>query len=215
MVSNDYKPGENKFTGKIFKVTGKMAPTAAVNRTDGVITKVDLQAPGADTVDLVDGGSRGDLVTAGDDGCLYATQTDRVLKVTNVDGTCTRGSGGSGGATPSSGLGNGLVPTRFAVLDARARSAKACPAKRRIRVRISFPPGHVRVARVFLGARRVQTVRGRALRRAVTLRLLPVKAFRVTVRATLRSGRRVARQTRYSGCGRRVLSRKRLRVHRR
>lgn len=38
--------------------------------------------------DAVTGGSRGDFLTVGQDGCLYATQTDRVLKVTNADGTC-------------------------------------------------------------------------------------------------------------------------------
>ena len=58
-------------------------PFLVVNRTDGVITKVDLQAPGAPQTDIVTGGSRGDLVAAGDDGCLYATQTDSVLRVTN------------------------------------------------------------------------------------------------------------------------------------
>jgi hypothetical protein len=34
------------------------------------------------------GGTRGDFVAVGPDGCLYATQTDRILLVTNADGTC-------------------------------------------------------------------------------------------------------------------------------
>ena len=66
-------------------------PFLVVNRTDGVITKVDLQAPGAPQTDIVTGGSRGDLVAVGDDGCLYATQTDRVLRVTNANRTVRQG----------------------------------------------------------------------------------------------------------------------------
>jgi hypothetical protein len=186
---------------------GDPPPFLVVNRIDGVITKIDLQAPGAEQVTLMDGGSRGDLAAVGDDGCLYATQTDRVLKLTNADGTCTRGRGE--GDAPA--LGQGLLPSRSSVLDANARS-KTCSPRKRIKVRVGFPEGRLRVARVYLGARRVRTVRGKRRHRPVTLRFLPARSFRVTVRATLRSGRRVARQTRYSACGRKVLSRKRVRV---
>lgn len=35
------------------------------------------------------GGSRGDFSAVGPDGCLYATQTATVIKVTNADGTCS------------------------------------------------------------------------------------------------------------------------------
>ena len=35
------------------------------------------------------GGSRGDFSTVGFDGCIYATQTDRVIKVTNDDSSCS------------------------------------------------------------------------------------------------------------------------------
>src|SRR5207248_11352489 len=35
------------------------------------------------------GGSRGDFVTVGPSGCLYATQSDRVIRVTKADGTCS------------------------------------------------------------------------------------------------------------------------------
>ena len=54
----------------------------------GVITKVDLTTSPPTITNIVTGGSRGDFATVGPDGCLYATQTDRVLKVTNADGTC-------------------------------------------------------------------------------------------------------------------------------
>lgn len=61
------------------------------NRNNGTITKVDLTTTPPTLTNAVTGGSRGDFLTVGQDGCLYATQTDRVLKVTNADGTCLGG----------------------------------------------------------------------------------------------------------------------------
>jgi hypothetical protein len=57
-----------------------------VNRNDGTITKVDLSS--ATQTNIVTGGSRGDFVTVGPDGCLYATQSTSVEKVTASDGSC-------------------------------------------------------------------------------------------------------------------------------
>jgi len=58
------------------------------NRNDGIITKVDLTLTPPALSNIFKGGTRGDFVTVGPDGCLYATQSDRVLLVTNADGTC-------------------------------------------------------------------------------------------------------------------------------
>ncbi len=58
------------------------------NRNDGTITKIDLTTVPPTLTNIVTGGTRGDFATVGFDGCLYATQTDSVLKVTNADGTC-------------------------------------------------------------------------------------------------------------------------------
>lgn len=189
---------------------GTPPPFLVVNRTDGVITKVDLTRPGAAQTDLVRDGSRGDLVAVGDDGCLYATQTDSVLKVTNADGTC-RPPAGSGGSEDSSSrppvLGPGLAPTSVPP----GPQVRRCPVGRRLRVSVRFRGRRLRVARVYVGARRVRTVRGRALRRPVRLRSLPARRFTVTVRGTTRRGRRVVRRTRYSACGTRVLSRRTIR----
>ncbi len=56
------------------------------NNNNGTISKIDLKTF-TQTV-IVSGGSRGDFVTVGSDGCLYVTQTDSILKVTSSDGTC-------------------------------------------------------------------------------------------------------------------------------
>jgi len=63
-------------------------PFLVTNDNDGTMTKVDLTAPYTQTV-ILRGGTRGDFVTVGPDGCLYATQSSTILKVTNADGSCS------------------------------------------------------------------------------------------------------------------------------
>jgi hypothetical protein len=101
-------------TGGVAKITGTNSPTPGAvtilpvfvgadgmaisatpstpflygNDNAGIIAKVDLSTSPPTVTDIVTGGSRGDFATVGPDGCLYATQTDRVIKVTNADGTC-------------------------------------------------------------------------------------------------------------------------------
>jgi len=64
------------------------APFLYSNNNGGTITKIDLSTSPPTLTNIVSGGSRGDFATVGSDGCLYATQTDTVIKVTNADGSC-------------------------------------------------------------------------------------------------------------------------------
>lgn len=68
-------------------------PYLFANRNNGIVTKLDLSGSPANNAapatDIFTGGSRGDFSTVGPDGCLYITQTDRVVKITNADGTCS------------------------------------------------------------------------------------------------------------------------------
>jgi hypothetical protein len=74
-------------------------PFLYVNRNDGIITRIDTSAlpanaiscndAGAPCTNIFTNGSRGDFVAVGPSGCLYATQSDRVIKVTKADGTCS------------------------------------------------------------------------------------------------------------------------------
>jgi hypothetical protein len=186
---------------------GGPPPFIVANRRDGRITKVDLAT--RQQTDLVVEGSRGDLIAVGADGCLYATQTDTVLKVTNAGGACrpaggaAGGSGGSGGSASGLALGAGLSPTSVPVPRALRGVVTGCPRGSRVTVRLGFRGQRLRFARVYVGGKRVRTVRGRALRRSVRVTSrLPTRAFTVTVRATTRSGRRLIRRTRYAACGR-------------
>lgn len=58
----------------------------AVNENNGNIMQVGL-ATGAQSL-IASGGTRGDFVTVGPDGCLYATQSTSIELVTLADGTC-------------------------------------------------------------------------------------------------------------------------------
>jgi sugar lactone lactonase YvrE len=58
----------------------------AVNENNGNIMMVTLTT-GAQTL-IASGGTRGDFVTVGADGCLYATQSASIERVTKSDGTC-------------------------------------------------------------------------------------------------------------------------------
>ena len=63
-------------------------PFVYTNNNNGTITKVDLSSTPPALTNIFSGGSRGDFAAVGSDRCLYATQMDRVIKVTNADGTC-------------------------------------------------------------------------------------------------------------------------------
>jgi hypothetical protein len=165
-----------------------------VNRNDGVITRVNF---GGGTTDLVRGGSRGDFAAVGVDGCLYATQTNSVIRVTNPDGSCSNGSS-------SSGLGGGLsttapvqvVPPSAIGLPRNVR----CSDKRGFR----FTLHHARGARVVLvlvyvnGHLRLR-VHGANLRH-LRLRRLPQRRFVVRIVSIENTGLTIISTRTYRGC---------------
>ena len=92
--TNSATPGAVTFLASVPFIDGMAVsadlnnPFLYANRNDGIITKIDLTTAPPTLTNIVTGGSRGDFAAVGFDGCLYATQTDSVLKVTNADGTC-------------------------------------------------------------------------------------------------------------------------------
>jgi hypothetical protein len=189
---------------------GAALPFLVVNRTDGRITKVDLRDDARPQTDIVTGGTRGDLIAVGDDGCLYATQTDAILRITNADGGCrAKPDPATGGPGASAALEGGLLTTSVRVRATLATGGLArCSRTRRLRVAIRFGGARMQHVRVYVAGRRVRTVRGRALRRPVRIASLPNRTFTVTVRARTRGGRSLVRRTTYSACGRKVLRRR-------
>jgi hypothetical protein len=61
-------------------------PFLMINRIDGTVTRVDLTT-GA-TTDILTGGTRGDFAAVDSHGCLYVTQSDRIVRITAADGSC-------------------------------------------------------------------------------------------------------------------------------
>ncbi len=92
--TNSATPGASTFIVGVPSIDGMAisadpnTPFLYGNRNDGIITKVDLTTGPPTLTNIFTGGTRGDFAAVGFDGCLYATQTDRVVKVTNADGTC-------------------------------------------------------------------------------------------------------------------------------
>src|SRR5207248_4124079 len=64
-------------------------PFLLTDRNDGTITKIDLATDPPTLTDIVTGGTRGDFIAVGADGCVYATQSTSIVKVTNADGSCS------------------------------------------------------------------------------------------------------------------------------
>ena len=175
-------------------------PFLVVNRHDGTITRVELTGARRMT-DLVTGGTRGDLSAVGPDGCLYATQTDTIIKVSAASGGCHAASGADDGGL----LGAGLVPTTPPIQPTASQFLKAltsrCAARRSVTLRFRAPGGvALRRARVLLGRRVVRRLGGSALRRPGTLREMPSGALRLTVVGTTRHGRRVVLRRRIPAC---------------
>jgi len=63
-------------------------PYVICNNNDGTLKQVDLNANPATVTQILAGGSRGDFSVVGYDGCIYATQTDRVVKIAGDNGQC-------------------------------------------------------------------------------------------------------------------------------
>jgi hypothetical protein len=59
------------------------------NRIDGIVTRVDLGSqPAAGQSNILTGGTRGDFAAADSHGCLYATQSDRLVRIAPADAAC-------------------------------------------------------------------------------------------------------------------------------
>ena len=154
-----------------------------VNRTDGVISKVDLGD--GNVTNLVTGGTRGDFAAVGADGCFYATQQSSITKMTNRDGSCHGLAGGR------------LVPsTQGTDLPARRR----CLDRRRFTFRLHHGPTTTVVGvDVFVNGKRRVHKRGPDIRRVV-LRRLPKRRFHVRVVSTHSNGSRLVSVRTYHGC---------------
>jgi sugar lactone lactonase YvrE len=175
--------------------SGSTPPFVIVNRTTGSVTRVDLQNGSQSNTDLVTGGSRGDFPTVGFDGCMYATQTDRVLKITDPNGTCGEGAGLLGKLFPStpphlSGGSNAL----------RLPASKGCVDRRKFTFKLHHARGtRIVQADAFVNGKRKVHLRRHSIKR-ITLKKLPKGKFRVRIVARQSNGSRKISTRTYNGC---------------
>jgi hypothetical protein len=172
--------------------------------TRGTIEKIDLLSAPAGVTQVAAGGSRGDLGTAGSDGCLYATQSDRVVKVTNSDGSC-----GLLPTLPTRPLFAGIGQTRAqAVASAKralmilslARSARTLTHARRVRARTKLVGPPLLAVRLTLS-----DARGRVFARGSTPRLIGTRTLTLKrTRTRVRPGLVRLRASGWSGSRKRV-----------
>ena len=175
------------------------APKLAVNRWNGTVTLVDTTTQPPTTTDIMTGGDRGDFVTVGPDGAMYATQRSRVLMITS-DGP------GAGPFAPvatflPSAIRNPLRASRL------IRMSRSCRPSQHLRIRLRKVAG-IRVSRLSVMVRgRVRAFRRgskamrRLRRRSLIVRRLPRRSsFRVKAVATASDKRKFRVTRRYRSC---------------
>jgi hypothetical protein len=83
-----------------------------------------------------------------------------------------------------------------------ARAIRACKRRKAVRIRLRAAPRHDKLtSAVFaIDGKTVKKLRGRKLRRVVTLRKLPAKAFRLTVTLRTKKGKTFRSARRYGAC---------------
>jgi hypothetical protein len=171
------------------------APFVIVARNDGVITRVNLTSP-VTTTDLLTGGTRGDFVAVDSNHCVYPDQSDRVLRITNPDGSCTNANGGAA----DFGLGDGLFPSTPASDPLGLPAAHGCVDSRKFTFRLHHAQGaRVVDASVFINGKLKKRAHRRDIR-SITLTALPRGRFQVRIIAVQNTGSRLVSTRTYRGC---------------
>jgi hypothetical protein len=167
-----------------------------VARNDGFVTRVDLTSP-VTTTDLISGASRGDFVAVDNNHCVFPDQSDRILRITNPDGSCTTATGGD---TPAGGLGGGLFPTTPASDSLGLPSNGHCIDTRKFRFRLHHAKrARVVKATVLINGKVKKRVHGHAIE-TLTLKALPQRKFTVRIIAVQNTGSRLVSTRTYRGC---------------
>jgi hypothetical protein len=201
--ANDPAAGQTSVLAQVPKADGialgqgtsAAPPYLLVNRNDGVITRVDLTSGAPHSIDVLTGGTRGDFVTLDASGCVYATQTTEILKITNSDGTC----GGNRGITAV----GATAPTTSAEQVAHVLglpSTRDCIDRRKFTFKLHHAKKQPVVDVVaFINGKRKAHKRGGDIKRLVIKRL-PRRKFVLRIVATQKSGSELISTRTYKGC---------------
>jgi hypothetical protein len=172
---------------------GTSAPFLAVNRNDGIVTQVSTSSNGPSETNIFTGGSRGDLAAVDSFGCLYITQSDRVVRISGTGDTC-QFQPTTPGVTPPPPVEKGGQGQKG------GGGQKSCVALKTVTVRLKRPD-QLRSATIFLNGRKVRNVRGSSLRRPILITHLRPVPLTVKIVATTTNGHRLISYRRWANCG--------------
>lgn len=177
--------------------SGGAPPYVMVNRTDGMVTRVDMSSGAPATSDIFTSGSRGDFAAVDSRGCLYVTQSASIVEITPARGPC--------GLTPTT-LGprpppGVVIDTLSPAAHAGSRSSRACRRMARLVIRMR-QRGRIRLtsALVYVNRRLVMRLSRRNATAPIVLRRLPAGPIIVTVRARTTHGHRLSATRHYANC---------------
>jgi hypothetical protein len=174
-------------------------PFVFVNRTDGLLTRVDFSSTPPAQSDVLTGGTRGDFVAVDSRGCLYITQRDSIVRVIPRERRCELSP-----TTP--GAGSEAAPPPGITIDTvsgQARNRK-CLVRNRLAIRLR-QRGRIRLKRVavYVKGRYRKTVRNRRVTAPIVIRRVPRGKFTVKLVARTTKGRKLTAKKRFRNCQRR------------
>ncbi len=175
-------------------------PFLVVNGTDGRITRIDFSKSPPAQSPVMTGGSRGDFVAVDSLGCLYATQTSSIVRVAPEGSACdlVASTPGASGSPVRPGL---VLDVVNSTATEAGSPAKKCKRLRKITLRVRQRGGvRLRFVRVYVGSKRVKTLRNKKVSSKITLRSLPRRSFTVKLVAKTTKGKTLKKRKRFKSC---------------
>jgi streptogramin lyase len=179
----------------IGRVAAGENPFVIANATDGNVTRIDFSKLPAEKTPVLTDGTRGDFVAVDSRGCLYATQTSSILRITPAGRACELEPSTPGGGAP-----------RVAAIDVDpirpADPAQSCTRRLRKVVLRVRQRGRVRLRwiRVYVAGKRVQKLENKRVTSRITVRRIPRRDFTVKLVAKTTKDKTMKKKVRYKNC---------------
>jgi hypothetical protein len=173
-------------------------PFLMVNRNDGALTRVDLEPGGARQTTVLSGGSRGDFVAVDSRGCMYATQTERIVRVDPPGAGCELSPSTPEPAEP---VAPGLALDVASAPAQNSAGATSCTRLKTLVLRVrQRGRQRLRYVRVYVSGQRRVTLRNKRVTARIVLRRLPTRPFTVKAVARTTGGKLLKKKLRVSNC---------------
>jgi sugar lactone lactonase YvrE len=170
-------------------------PFVTVNGLDGNVTRIDFSRTPPARSPLMTGGTRGDFAAVDSRGCLYVTQTDRIVRIVPQGRACDL-------APTTPGPGPGAAGIVADVLSPAGRAGRtSCKRLKRVVMRVR-QRGRVRLrsVKVYVRGKYRRTLRHRRVTQKIFIHRLPRGRFTVKLVARTTKGRRLTAKRRFRNC---------------